>query len=227
MIERLKRCKFVDNIVIATTTDKTDDVIIDFAKENKLDYFRGSRDDVLDRTYKAAKQFEATIVVRIPSDGVLIDPCIVDTIIKKFILNGSDYTSNAHPYSYPDGYDVEVINIEALETAWKNAKEPHEREHVTPYIWENPDKFKLDNVRYWRNLFFKNRWGLDYKEDFQLIKKVYEALYPKNPHFTMDDILNFLDKHPKIRGLNKQHLGHMWYNNHIDKLKTIEKRFKK
>jgi spore coat polysaccharide biosynthesis protein SpsF len=155
----------------------------------------------------------------------LIDPNVIDKVLKFYLdnFNQYDYVSNLHPPSYPDGNDVEIVSINALENAWQNAKRDLEREHTTPYLWENPSKFRIGNV-VWEtglNISMSHRFTIDYQKDYNFIKQVYDELYVLNPNFTLQDILNLLEKKPEIKKINEEYCGVNWYRNHLDDLKTI------
>lgn len=207
LINRLRHSKYLEKIIIATTFKKKDKKIVKFAQKQKLEFYTGSENDVLDRFYKAAKKFNAEIIVRVTSDCPLIDPAVVDLVIQKYLKNKkvADYVANCHPNaSFPDGIDVEVFSFKTLEKAWKEAKKPSEREHVTSYIWNNPQKFKLLSVNNYQD-FSKLKLSVDYKEDFLLVKKIFEALYKKNKIFTLKEILEFLARNKKILKINQNH----------------------
>ncbi len=226
MVERVKTSKLRGTIIVATTTDKGDDPIEELCELENILCFRGHPADLLDRHYKAAKQFEATVVLKIPSDVPLIDPAIIDKTIQYFIDNRAkyDYVSNLHPATYPDGNDVEIMSFSALENAWNNATKLLEREHTTPYLWENPDKFRIGNVE-WEtgdDYSMSDRWTIDYMEDYLFIKAVYDELYLNNPRFGIDEILNLLEKRRDIYAINSKYAGVNWYRNHLHELKTIK-----
>jgi len=223
MIERVKLSNLASKVVVATTSNSEDDELVDLCKINNINCFRGSSLDLLDRHYNCAKKEKADIILKIPSDCPLIDPKVIDRVIFNHLKGEFDYTSNLHPQSYPDGQDVEVINFSALEKVWEQAKKPYEREHTTPYIWENKSKFRLNNVLWEKgiDLSMIYRIVLDYYEDYQLIKSVFENLYLKNPMFDINEIVSFLDNNPEITKLNKKYIGVNWYRNHLDELKTI------
>ncbi|PKP51251.1 MAG: acylneuraminate cytidylyltransferase [Candidatus Altiarchaeales archaeon HGW-Altiarchaeales-3] len=164
--------------------------------------FRGSEDDVLDRYYKAAKEVNADVVVRMTSDCPLIDPKVSDKVIETFLNNHCDYCSNCLKRTYPQGLDTEVFSFEALEEAWKEAGEYYQREHVTPYIHENPGKFKLLTVSNDKDLSHL-RWTLDTIEDFNFINEIYKRLYNEEKIFYIEDILKILDKEPELIEINK------------------------
>lgn len=226
MIERVKQSKLIGELVIATSSNSEDDQIELLCMENNLNCFRGHLTDLLDRHYQAGKIYNADAVVKIPSDCPLIDPHVIDAVIKYYIDNSDkyDYVSNLHPATYPDGNDVEVISFSALERAWKEAVKVFEREHTTPYIWENPDKFRIGNVTWETGLDYStvHRWTIDFEEDYQFIKRVYQELYEPNYPFGIYDIINLLKQKPEIYEINKKYIGKYWYENHLDELKHID-----
>ena len=225
MYERVSFAKFAGEIVVALTNEELDNQLVLLCQKNKINYFRGSTLDLLDRHYKAAKKTSAEIVIKIPSDCPLIDPHIIDKVILYYINNREkyDFVSNLHPPSYPDGNDVEVMSFETLEAAWINAKKDFEREHTTPFIWENPDKFRIGNVVWETGLDYSmtHRFTIDYKEDYEFIKRVYDELYPKKNRFGLKDILKLLEDKPELKKINNMYAGVNWYRNHINELKTI------
>ena len=203
-LDRISFSKLVDEIVVAIPYGEENDVIVDMINEynDKIVTIRGSEDDVLDRYYQAAVQTNADIVVRITSDCPLIDPVVIDNVIEHFLDNNCDYCSNSLTRTYPRGLDTEVFSFKALEEAWDEAKKDYEREHVTLYIIENPDQFKLLNVANDIDLSHL-RWTLDTKEDFEFISVVYKRIYPKKQLFLMDDVLELLNKEPELIDINK------------------------
>lgn len=225
MIERVSYSELKDNIVVATTLEESDNIIEEICAKNNFHLYRGSTEDLLDRHYQAAKMFNADAVVKIPSDCPLIDFRIIDKVIDIFIKNSDkyDFVSNLHPATYPDGNDVEIMHFSILEIAWRNAKRKLEREHTTPYIWENPDKFRIGNVEWETGLNYSMsyRFTIDYPEDYEFIKKVYDELYHKNPKFGLSEILSLLEEKPEIKKINEKYNGVNWYRNHLDELKTI------
>jgi len=227
LIRRLERSKLIDKIVVATTQNREDVPILRLCKKIGVDVFVGSEEDVLDRYYKAAKQHGATVIVRITADCPLIDPRIMDRVIRYYLENKGkfDFVSTNHPATFPDGLDTEVLSFEALEKAWRNAKKPYEREHVTPYIWDQPEKFRIGNVENDEDLSTKERWTLDYEEDFQFIKTVYENLYKEGEIFFMEDVLQLLKEKPELSEINKKYRGITWYalQKHLDELRTVDK----
>lgn len=192
IIERLKDCQSADVIIVATTVKEEDDKIIGLAKGMGVKVFRGSEEDVLSRFYYAAKQNLLDIIVRITSDCPFVDPEILDGMVKDYLSKERlDYLSNTIERAFPRGLDVEVFSFKALERAFNSAKEPYQREHVTPYIYENKEKFSVlnypageDNSSY--------RLTLDTVEDYELIKAVYNKLYPTKPKFRLSDVVSLI-----------------------------------
>lgn len=231
MVERVMRANLSGNVVIATSTESEDDVIEELCKRNGINFYRGNLNDLLDRHLKAAELFETDAVVKIPSDCPLIDPRVIDKVLKYFIDNYAkyDFVSNLHPATYPDGNDVEVMKMDAIKKAWNEAERKLEREHTTPYIWENPELFSIGNVVWESGEDFssKHRWTIDYEEDYTFIRTVYEELYNKKPDFSLYDILNLLKEKPYIYEINSKYAGEYWYRRHLDELKHIDEYKKK
>src|SRR5215468_7903692 len=181
MLDRVLAAQTPSSVVVATTTDPADDVIVDIAKEAGVGCFRGHATDLLDRHYSAGLWSGADVVVKIPSDCPLVDPTIVDRVITYYLAHGNtvDFVSNLHPPTYPDGNDVEVVPLGVLESAWLEATEPHEREHTTPFVWDRPDRFRIHNVAWESGLDYSSthRWTIDYEDDYEFIAAVYAALW--------------------------------------------------
>lgn len=202
VVSRLRRASHLNDIVIATTTREEDKAIIRLAGESKIKCYAGSEDDVLDRYYQAASTFKADVIVRITADCPLIDPRVVDRVVQRFFAGSFDYVSNTLELTYPDGLDTEVFSFGALEKAWGDARRKSEREHVTPYLWKHPDKFRLANVRNDIDLSHL-RWSVDQIEDLQFIREVYGRLYREGELFYMEDVLELLRKYPDLKQINQ------------------------
>jgi spore coat polysaccharide biosynthesis protein SpsF len=202
-LERLRRVPSIDRIVIATTTNATDDPVAAFAGEGGFGLHRGPEHDVLARFQGAAADAEATTVVRLTADCPLIDPEVVQHVIQSYqdADPPCDYVTNAIPRSYPAGLDVEVFSRQALEKAAAEAGDAYDREHVTPFLYRNPDRFRLLSVVLEPGLSWE-RWTLDEPRDFELIRRVLQTLYPDNPGFRMADVIRVLDAHPDWRAFN-------------------------
>ena len=180
-------------------------------------------DDLLDRHYLCARAYNADVVLKIPSDCPLIDPQVVDRVIGSFMDGDYDYVSNLHPATYPDGQDVEVMKIAALERAWNEAREDFEREHTTPYIWERPNEFSLGNVEWetGKDYSMTYRLTIDYPEDYELIRRVFAALLPVDPLFGLDEIIGLLERDQDLADINARYVGVNWYRHHLDSLETV------
>jgi len=202
---RLKKSKRLDEIIVATVNKKDRDEIANVAKKEKVTLFRGSEENVLSRYYFCAKENELDVIVRICSDCPCIDPEIVDSIITRHIKSKSDYTSNTLTRSYPRGFDTEVFNFSVLEKAYKNAKKPSEKEHVTPYIYKRPKAFKITQVKAPRELYGPDiRLVLDTKEDYSFINAIFSLLFKKKAKFTAFDVVKTLRENPWLKSLNNK-----------------------
>lgn len=197
VVERAKLSKLASQVVLATTTDKRDDALAAFARQNGVPCFRGSVDDVLDRYYRAAKEFDASVVVRITGDCPLIDPKLIDESIALLRREKCDYAGNASE-PWMDGFDVEVFTFKALEKAWKNASMASEREHVTPYIRNNPafKKCFLENDSRLKGA----HCSVDTRQDLNFVRAVYAKLSKKN--FGYKDVIALLEKQPELLKMN-------------------------
>ncbi|GLC32338.1 glycosyltransferase family protein [Clostridium omnivorum] len=204
-IDRLKRVKNIDEIIIATTTHEKDDVIVEEANRLGVKHYRGSENDVLSRYYYAAKENVADIIVRVTSDCPLIDSEVTEKIIQYYVDNKNkyDYVSNTINRTYPRGLDTEAFSFNVLEKAFNEAVSSRDREHVTPYIWDNPTVFSL--FQYKNDIDYSNlRWTLDTTEDYELINRIYSSLYPlKGNEFNMNDIIELYNAFPVLREINK------------------------
>lgn len=224
MLVRVRRAHLAGSVVVATTTDPADDVIASLCARIGADYVRGSRDDLLDRHYQVARHFQARHLVKIPSDCSLIDPAIIDHVVGYYLATSGqfDYVSNLHPEHYPDGNDVEVMPVEALALAWREARRPYEREHTTPFLWDQPERFRLGNVTGpGSDLSRVFRYVLDYPEDYEVIRRIFDGLDPNNPRFGVQEIVAFLNRFPEVAELNARHRGVNWYRHHLDQLSTV------
>ena len=209
-IAQLKKCQYVDKIIIATSILERDDVIEQHCKNMGIDVFRGSEKDVLDRHYQCAKTFSLSTILRIPSDKPLIDPKIVDLVIQNFDSDKFDYIANfqvteengslVYRSTYPSGTEVEIMSLETLEKTWNEATTLDEKEHVTPYVYLNPDKFKIKILDLEQDLS-GYRWSLDYENDVKVIREIIKNI--QNRPIITKDIIEFLKKNPNIVEMNK------------------------
>lgn len=203
-IERVKLVQTIHEIQVVTSTDSSDDEIEQLCNDLGVKCFRGSLDDVLDRFYQAASQTDAFNVVRITGDCPLIDPGLIDEVIGFHLLGSNDYSSNAVEPTFPDGLDTEVFKFSVLEKTWKEAKKDSEREHVTSYIYKNPDTFKIGHYKSETDLSAM-RWTVDTEEDYKFICKIYQHLYPTKKHFNYMDVLDLLEKKPELKEINSMY----------------------
>ncbi len=202
VIKRTKKASLIDSILVATTTESQDELIVNLAKRENVKYFRGSVKDVLERYYLAAKQEDYDIVVRITSDCPCIDWKLIDLTIERFLKERADY---ARLIKIPLGLSVEVMSFDTLEKAHREAKNPYQREHVTPYIYENEINFNILYVEPPKNL--QKPWiriTLDTEEDYALLCAVFDFLYMENELFSAEDIVRLFEEKPWLGLINKK-----------------------
>lgn len=203
VLQRVRAAKTIKLVVLAITTLPTDDVLVALAGEMCVPLYRGPDQDVLSRYYGAAMEYGAEIVVRITGDNPLVDPGLIDVIVQTHVSGDYDYTSNSLERTFPLGLDVEAVSMEALTRTHQEATRDYEREHVTPYIWQHPEMFRLQNVEAsgrmrWPDL----RLTVDTAEDLQLIREIYNGLCRNDGIFTALDVINFLKANPDLVGIN-------------------------
>lgn len=207
LVERLKRASRVDEVVIATTTNDSDDQVESLTRRLGIGCFRGSEHDVLDRVLGAAHASQADVIVEITGDCPLIDFQVIDKLVTVYQSNGFDYVANVLKRTYPRGLDTQVFATSVLEEVARLTDDPVDHEHVSLYIYEHPERFKLHNVEsdlpeeYW-----DFRLTVDTAEDFELVRRIYEELYPANPAFTIQDIVSLFQRQPALRNIN-QHIS--------------------
>jgi spore coat polysaccharide biosynthesis protein SpsF len=200
---RIGRSKRISSTIVATTHLPADDRIVDLCRKQGWQYCRGSEQDVLDRYYHCARQAGADVVVRLTSDCPLIEPAVIDRVIEAFARNSPDvdYVSNVlPPRTFPRGLDTEVFSFAALERSWKEDKNPLLREHVTQYMVQNPDKFRISGITNTRDLSGL-RWTVDTKEDFRLVTEIYSHF--GHNRFSMEDVLSLMEKRPELLRINQ------------------------
>jgi spore coat polysaccharide biosynthesis protein SpsF len=188
-------------LVVATSNDKSDDILINVLDNANIDYYRGSLNDVLGRFYFTAKKYKPHQIVRLTGDCPVIDSQIIDDVIDYHTEGNFDYTSNVIPPTFPDGLDVEVFTFSSLQDSYNKAYLPSHREHVTPYITTNNNIFKIGNYRNDCDNSFL-RWTVDEECDFELVQHFYNYLYTHRKNFSMGDILNLIEKYPKLNFIN-------------------------
>jgi len=204
LVERLKRARTLDQIVVATTTNRADDVIEELACQLGVSVFRGSEEDVLDRVLRAARSVNADVIVEITGDCPLIEPAVVNRLVGIYQANHYDYISNTLQRTFPRGLDTQVFSAAVLAQVAELTQAPADREHVSLYIYEHPERFSLHNVqsglpeKYW-----DLRLTVDTLEDFSLIREIYQELYPVNPAFSLKDIMDLSDRMPQLFETNR------------------------
>lgn len=200
-VERAVRAERIDKLLVATSTDASDDALEAELMAAGVICFRGSLDDVLDRFYRAAAADQPEHVVRLTGDCPLADPELIDDVIDFHLAGRYDYTSDALEPTFPDGLDAEVFRFSCLETAFFEARLPSEREHVTPFMYSHPDRFRIGSYKGDRDLSHL-RWSVDEPADLEFVRLVYEQLYPARPSFTTADVLALIAAHPELAAVN-------------------------
>lgn len=204
LIERLQRAKYLDEIVVATTINDTDEPIIDLCERLNIKYFRGSEEDVLKRVLDAAKSVSADLIVEITGDCPFVDPDIVDEYIQVFLNGEYDYVSNTIRRSFPIGFDVQVFPVSVLEKVNALTFDPVDHEHVSIYIYEHPERYRLKNMEADEDMFWPNLGvTLDTQEDYELIRSIFEELYPQNNAFSALDVIKLLRGKPELISINR------------------------
>ncbi len=206
VVERTRRAKCVDYVAVATTTDAADDAVELWCKESQTACYRGSMFDVLDRYYQAARLYAADIIVRVTADCPVIDPQVIDDTVTAFHAHNADFAANRLPppwgRTFPIGLDTEVCRFSALERAWLEATEAHEREHVMPYLYDTPGRFIVYQLNTSPD-YGALRWTVDTPEDLEFIRGVF-ALLPEKENFTWLDVLAVTQAHPELNAINAE-----------------------
>ena len=202
IINRLKFCKNVDSIVLATTTNPIDDKLVEWCKDNDVCFFRGDENNVLKRYYDAATEYKVDVIVRVTADDPFKDPKVIDSVINLLKSESLDFAFNNCPPSFPEGLDTEVFTYKAIKQAFEAETTDFEKEHVTQYFYHNPDKFKLGNFAYKEDVS-NLRLTVDTDKDFELAEKIYEKLSPEGQMFYLDDILSLFNNEPALQTINK------------------------
>ena len=205
VVERSRQARSVDQVVVATTTDPSDDAIERLCEDHRIPVYRGNQFDVLDRYYQAAVHFQAEVIVRLTADCPLMDPVEIDHVLNEFNQEGVDFAANRLPppwkRTYPIGLDIEVCSFSVLERAWKEATLPYEREHVMPYLYDEPGRFKIKVVDHDYD-YGDLRWTVDTPEDLDLLRQIF-ALLKDRERFSWHDVLAVVEKHPDLNLINR------------------------
>jgi spore coat polysaccharide biosynthesis protein SpsF len=202
-IERLRRATLADQVVVATTVNEADEPIVALCRRLAVPVWRGAEHDVLARYHDAALAHHADVVVRVTSDCPVIDPQVLDATIACYLGEGGqlDYVSNSLERSFPRGLDVEVLSFKVLAEAYIEALDEEEREHVTPFLYRRPERYRLANLACPEDLS-GHRWTVDTPEDFALVAHLIGGLYPVLPQFGLADMLAWLKGRPQLSALN-------------------------
>jgi len=201
VVNRLGWSKTITRTIVATTTNPVDDALEKWCRESSVDFFRGSEEDVLSRYYGAAKKTGADVIVRITSDDPFKDPQIIDAVVDMFKKNRLDFAYNNKPPTFPEGLDVEVFSMAALEKAHAETRDIFEREHVTQYFYRNSSMFRQMNLANKTDLSHL-RWTIDTAKDLGMARAVYDKLYKEGGIFLMDDVLKLIERYPEIAAIN-------------------------
>jgi spore coat polysaccharide biosynthesis protein SpsF len=200
-LERLARSSRIDQLVVATSTDRSDDPLAELLESENVVYRRGSLTNVADRFLQVAREFTPDSIVRLTADCPLADPAVIDTIIEAHVSSGADYTSNVLERTYPQGLDAECVTLAAFERLLASPLTDAEREHVTLGVYSRPDDYRLQSVT--QEVDRSNlRWTVDLPEDLAFVRVVYEALYDGNPEFDQENLVDYLASHPEINRTN-------------------------
>ena len=223
-IERIRAAKSDFDLCVATTDSAADEPIRELCRRISVRVFDGHPSDLLDRHYRASVACGAEVVVKIPSDCPLIDPGAIDAVLGAHERRRGevDFVTNLYPPTWPDGNDVEVMTFEALQTAFREAVRPLEREHTTPFIWQRPERFRIENVRWHRGLDLSksHRFTVDHAADWAFVSRVYERLCsPARPVFSLSEVLELLAREPELLRLNAQFHGQSWHLAHAAELR--------
>jgi spore coat polysaccharide biosynthesis protein SpsF len=203
VVNRVRRAKMLDAVVVATSTLPADDSIEALCAEQRWDYFRGSEDDVLDRYYRAAVDYQAGAVVRVTSDCPLIDPLLIDGVVQTFLDSqpNGQYASNVFPVrTFPRGLDTEIIRFDVLEWVWRSDQNPAWREHVTSYVHRHPERFDIRSVTSTVD-YSHLRWTVDTPQDLELVRLIYNHF--GSDSFAWQEVLPLLEQHPEWLAINR------------------------
>lgn len=204
VVARARRAETLDRVVVATTTDPDDDPVARLCAERGYPCYRGSTHDVLDRYYQAAHAFGAGVIVRLTGDCPLIDPDLIDRTVRAFQASGVDFAANRLPppweRTYPIGLDVEVCSLAALTRAWEEATAPHQREHVMPYLYEEPGRFRVLTIEHDCDLG-NLRWAVDTREDLHLVREIYRH-FDGSSDFSWQAVLALIEANPALAAIN-------------------------
>ena len=196
-LERISQSQSLDAIVVATSTDASDDQLVEVLNSFGYTTVRGDLDDVLERFILAIDMYQPEVVVRLTADCPLTSPRVIDEVVAAFHASHADYLSNTMTPTFPDGLDVEVVKADVLREVAKASTDQPEREHVTLGVYRRNDQYQIENFAQSDDLS-DLRWTVDTSEDFAFVQKIYSELFPSNPNFDLPDILRHLEAHPEL-----------------------------
>ena len=220
IVDRLRLVPEIDEVMVATSELQRDDSIQNFCEADGILVHRGREKDVLDRFYQAALSAKANTVLRVTGDCPLLDPQVVSRLIHLFrrdecdhcgIGTGAGVSNEVQINHYPDGLDTEIMSMKVLEVAWSESVTDLHREHVTPFIWQQPDRFRLGVLYPEDRDYSQFRWTLDEPEDLRLIEWIYSNLHSSNPAFGLDEVFNLYARNPEMLGDNTHLIGKEGY----------------
>ena len=202
LVTRVQKAKYIDDVVIATTVNKEDDSLEEFAVDNNLGMYRGSENDIVDRIFNAGEKYNADIVVRVWGDCPLIDPDLIDKVLLEFINGSYNYATNSHPATYPLGMNFEVYSFKSLERIWNEVNDIFYRQYPFEYIYANRDSFKTLSDK--NDIDLSNiHLTVDYIEDFELVTEIFKNLYSDTKTFHLGEILKLLESYPALTKMNQ------------------------
>lgn len=204
VVQRVRRVPEVEQVVVATSTLSSDQPLVDYLHRHSVDVFRGPEEDVLTRYFEAAQEYGAEAIMRVTSDCPLFSPRVASLVAQQFLnAEGAySYVSNTLERTFPRGLDLEIFSSTALTRAFRQATHPYEREHVTPFIWQHPQDFRLGQVRSLPDRS-RLRWTVDESLDLALVRRIFDSLYAGNPEFEYEDVLRLLNENPSWSSMNR------------------------
>lgn len=206
MVQRLRKIPSVSEVVISTTTQKEDKQLIEFAESEGIKIVGGAVEDIIDRLYQTSKKFNPTVVVKVNADCPLVDPKLIEEGIQIFLKSSEkpDLVTNSLEDTYPEGMQFAIFDFHTLEKLWSTLEEPFWREYFFRYMIEYKENFKIIGMKHKDDLS-SLRWTVDYKEDLDFVREIFHLLYEKNPFFTMEEILESIEKNPQLTEINKKY----------------------
>ncbi len=206
IVTRLRQAELLENVVIAVPDEGRDEPIRRFASAEAIQYYAGSESDMIDRLYQTALAFGAEAIVRVTGDCPLVDPEVVDRLVEAYLADEGEveYVSNVRPPTFPHGLGAEVYPTSTLQRLWNDITDPFYREWFPVYFWERESQFVTCNIHHPEDLSHL-RWTVDYPEDLEFVRRVYEALYTEGGAFSMAEVLELLASRPEFGAINSMY----------------------